>query len=119
MSILKTWFGNMKQQRKEWIRNLKGIHGFSTSYSISGRIGKHYCQVCNELLVVKRREKIVNSESEEAKDFDFSFDGGRKIGNIKFSWDVYYCAKCDSEISIKDQRKYERDQRKVVGSQRR
>ena len=119
MSMIKTWFGKMKQNQKEWIRNLRGIQGFSVSYSISGRIGKHYCHACNEMLEIKRCEKIVNSESEEAKDFDFSFDQGSKIGNVKFSQDVYYCAKCDSEISIKDQKKYERDQGKVVGPHRR
>ena len=112
MSMIKTWFGKMKQKQKDWIRNLKGIQGYSASYSISGRIGKHYCHTCNELLKIIRVEKVVNSESEEAKDFDFSFDEGRKIGNVKFSRDIYYCAKCDSEISIRDQRQYERDRRK-------
>jgi len=116
--MLKVWFQNMNQKRKERIRNLKGIQGYSKSYSISARIGEHYCRVCNELLKINRNDKIINSESDEAEDFDFSFDESRKIGNIKFSWDVYHCAKCDLYISTKEQRRYEREKRKLLGAQK-
>ena len=103
-----TWFRKIKQKYKERIRNLKGIQGYSTEYSVSARLGKHYCHVCHELLTIKRNKRVVNSESEEAKGFDFSSGEGRMIGNISFSWDVYHCAKCDFEISVREQRQYER-----------
>ena len=99
---------------KAWIRNWKGIQGYSNSHSISARKGKHYCHVCNELLKISRKEKVVNSESEEAKDFDFYIGEGYTMGNVKFSWDVYYCEKCDSEISIDNQRRYECEYRKTL-----
>jgi RNase P subunit RPR2 len=97
-----TWYKNLKAKRKERIRNLNGIQGYSKSYSISARIGKHFCPNCNELLRIIKKEEIINSESEEAKNYDFSFDEGRKIGNIKFIYDVFYCEKCDLVLSVKD-----------------
>ena len=105
MRRLKAWFKEMKEKRSERIRNMTGIQGYSKRYSISARVESHFCLNCHALLDVVKKEKIVNSESEEAKDFDFSSDEGRRIGNIKFIYDVFHCAKCDSEYSIRDVRR--------------
>jgi len=102
----------MNEKAKNRIRNLEGLQGHKKNYSISARMGKHYCPKCKVLLQIKRKERVVNSESEEAKDFDFSSGGlafgpSRAIGNVKFTWDVFYCEKCDLEISIKNMKIYE------------
>ena len=62
---------------------------------------KHYCPVCNEELKKVKVSRIVNSKSEEAKDFDFSSSGeGYMIGNVKFIWTEFTCAKCRQNYSI-------------------
>jgi len=98
---------------QHWIRNWKGIQGWSRSGSISTRIGKHYCPHCQRLLIVKTKNQVVNSESEEAKYFNFHTSDSHMMGNVKFVWDVYYCEKCNLEISIKDIRANERMQKKL------
>ena len=63
---------------------------------------KHYCPYCDERLEKTRTEKIVNSESEEAKSYDFSSDNGFLVGNIKFIRTVFCCNKCDKIYTIKE-----------------
>ena len=64
--------------------------------------GKHFCPVCGEKLQKIKISKIVNSQSEEAKDYDFSSPGGDgyMIGNVKFIWTEFYCGKCDKNVPI-------------------
>ncbi len=64
--------------------------------------GKHFCPNCDEKLQKLKISKIVNSQSEEAKDYDFSSPGGDgyMIGNVKFIWTEFYCGKCDKNFSI-------------------
>ena len=71
----------------------------------------------------KKVKRVVNSRSEEAKDFDFSAGagteliGGRLVGDVEFTWYVYYCDNCNIEITNKDMRKYEREKKeKFIGS---
>jgi len=96
---------------QQWIRNWKGIQGWSRNYSISARIGKHYCPNCQSLLTLKEKNRVVNSASEEANYFDFHNVDNYMIGNVKFIWDVYYCEKCNLETSVKDIRIIERKQK--------
>jgi len=108
--------GSLRDRYSNWVRNWDGVQGFKGEHSISARIGEHYCPYCNGALEVKTKKQIVNSESEEAKHFDFSSDGGRLQGNIEFRWDVYYCANCNIEIDIGDMRSYERELKKTGGN---
>ena len=64
--------------------------------------GRHSCPVCGEKLQRNKISKIVNSQSKEAKDYDFSSPGGDGylIGNVKFIWTEFYCGKCDKNFSI-------------------
>ena len=64
--------------------------------------GKHDCPVCGEELKRIKVSKIVNSGSEEAKDFDFSASGrdGYMIGNVKFIWTEFFCPKCSKNYSM-------------------
>ena len=72
---------------------------------------KHYCKYCNGELIAKRIKKTVNSNSPEAKDFDFSASGdGFLFGDVVFSFNVFYCQACDIELSIKEVSKYEHEQ---------
>ncbi len=45
---------------------------------------KHDCPICGRLLRKVKISKVVNSNSEEAKDFDFSNGDTYLTGNIKF-----------------------------------
>ena len=94
---------------RDWIRNLDGIQGSDYSHSFAARRGSHYCPKCRVLLHVVKKTKIVNSESEEAKHFSF---GGTQ-GNVKFTWDVFCCPKCDSEIAVGDILFHEKEQKKL------
>lgn len=68
------------------------------------KLGKHFCPACGEKLQRVKISKIVNSKSEEAKDYDFSsFDGDTyMIGNVKFIWTEFSCSKCRKNFSIND-----------------
>ena len=85
---------------------------FKYEIAIGMVIKKHYCPKCSNLVTVKKIKKIVNSKSEEAKNFDFTSDvGGMRgylKGDVEFIWYVYYCSNCDIEITNKEMRKYER-----------
>ena len=65
---------------------------------------KHYCPYCNEKLEKTKTETIVNSKSEEAKNYDFSQAGGDgyMMGNIKFIRTAFRCNKCDKTYTIKE-----------------
>ena len=101
--------GRIKDRFSNWVRNWDGVQGTSSVYSISARTGKHYCPYCKGLLQIKRKQQIVNSETEEAKKFDFSAYEGSMIGNIKFIWDVFYCEDCNIEISTGDIYRFEQE----------
>ena len=108
--------GKIRESYRDWVRNLDGIQGFESRRSISARIGKHYCPYCNDLLQIRIKNRIVNSESEDAKHFNFSAYEGSMIGNVKFSWDVFYCGNCNIEIPIGDILIYERKLKKAEGN---
>ena len=64
---------------------------------------KHYCPYCNERLEKTKTETIVNTESEEAKNYDFSQAGGAgyMMGNVKRIRTTFWCNKCDKTYSIR------------------
>ena len=98
---------------------LTGIQGYSHEYNFSIRFRKYYCPMCDELLKIKKVSKVVNSESEEAKDYDFRIsagEGDRRIrGNVEFSREVLHCQKCDVEVSAEDAKKYKRERQNRCG----
>lgn len=63
---------------------------------------KHYCPYCNERLEKTKAETVVNSNSEEAKNYDFSNGDGFYTGNVKFIKTAFRCNKCDKTYSIKE-----------------
>lgn len=71
---------------------------------------KHYCVICGERLKLVLVSKIVNSESMEAKNYDFQLVDNFMIGDVKFTWNEFECPKCGYRISIRKLK--ERDKRK-------
>ena len=66
--------------------------------------GKHFCPACDGELQKIKTSKIVNSQSEEARDYDFSAPGGDgyMIGNVKFIWTEFTCTKCGKRYSANE-----------------
>ena len=69
---------------------------------------KHYCPVCGTKLSHKKVSKIVNSNSPEAKNYDFSLGDSFMTGDVKFIGKVFYCPSCGKEISVSEMRNYEK-----------
>ena len=69
---------------------------------------KHYCPVCMNLLTTTKVSKVVNSRSEEAKEYDFSSGDGFMAGNIKFLWTEFVCINCDKTYPLDEIIEYER-----------
>lgn len=59
----------------------------------------------------ERREVIVNSESEEAKNYDFSCADTYLRGNVKFVTFYFECPSCGAVYEIGELKKLEKKQR--------
>jgi predicted RNA-binding Zn-ribbon protein involved in translation (DUF1610 family) len=73
---------------------------------------KHSCPCCSTIMRRVKCSKVVNSHSEEAKNWDFktSSDMLGLSGNVKFIWYEFLCPKCNNRISVADLQKFERTQ---------
>lgn len=69
---------------------------------------KHYCINCGELLRAIKVSKIVNSNSTEAKKYDFSMGDTYMIGNVKFIWTEFQCHKCLRLFTIDEMKRIEK-----------
>lgn len=65
---------------------------------------KHYCPFCNTRLKKVKVSCIVNSDSPEAKDFDFT----DLCGNVKFVWKEFECEQCKKHFTVKEMKKFEK-----------
>ena len=74
---------------------------------------KHPCPRCNNILERKKREAIVNSESKEAKNYDFFNGEYYMLGNIKFVTYYFQCPKCESTYEILELKKLEKQKKKM------
>ncbi len=72
----------------------------------------HDCPCCHERLKKTKTETIVNSASEEAKNYDFSNVDTYLVGNIKFIRTAFRCNKCDKTYSIDELQKAEKASKK-------
>ncbi len=66
---------------------------------------KHYCQKCNAKLNVVKDSKIVNSNSPEAQNYDFSLGDTYLVGDVKFVFKVLECPDCKTRFSKNDFKK--------------
>jgi len=63
---------------------------------------EHLCLECENALDKKIREAIVNSESEEAKNYDFYFVDSYLCGNIRFIILYFECPECGKVYEVRD-----------------
>lgn len=70
---------------------------------------KRRCPECGKAMVSTYDYKIVNSNSPEAKDYDFTIGGKIVEGNIEFRDGYFWCPnkKCDTKISFAEMKKLE------------
>lgn len=87
----------MKYQHIQWkVKNPFYVH-----------LKKHKCPYCGVTLKTQKVSKIVNSNSEEAKNFDFQSFDTFMIGNVKFIWTEFLCPNCNRHFSIDEMKKIE------------
>ena len=89
------------------------IHGISYQYNCSWFYlrKRHYCPNCEAILRRKKREVIVNSESEEAENYDFSCVDTYLYGNIKFVTFFFECPSCKTVYEISELKTLEKRRR--------
>ena len=93
--------------RKSFLRNIHSTkETLESPFFVNSR--EHYCPNCNELLDKIKVSQIVNSKSEEAKEFDFSSGETYMKGNVKFIWTEFKCDSCNSQYTIKEIKGYEK-----------
>lgn len=63
---------------------------------------KHNCPHCGQRLLRKKVSKIVNSESEEAKNYDFEVADLTVKGNMKFTHVEFFCSACQKQYTVKE-----------------
>ncbi len=90
------------------------IHGRITQYDCSFFFlkKKHFCFKCGNELERKKREIVVNSESEEAKNYDFFVVDTFLKGNIMFVTYYFKCSSCGTIYEIRELKKMEKETRK-------
>ncbi len=76
---------------------------------------KHYCPRCNMFLEKIKVSKIVNSDSPEAKEFNFyTVDNNYMIGNVKFIWTEFRCPMCGEQFSIDEMKRIEKEHKRNI-----
>lgn len=79
---------------------------------------KHYCPICNTLLNVVKVSKVINSNSEEAKDLPpilpktvigrgVKFRNYTAVGNIKWIWKQFECPNCKHRFTVDQMKQIE------------
>lgn len=71
---------------------------------------KHICPKCGAKLRTAYDSTIVNSNSPEAKEYDFSIAAGDSYltGDVEFRTGYFKCQKCEFTISFDEMKKYEK-----------
>lgn len=68
----------------------------------------HFCPKCNTQMEPITVSKVVNSNSPEAKQYNFRIKSGTYlIGNIEFSWKELKCPCCDYQLTIDEMKEVE------------
>lgn len=75
---------------------------------------KHHCFQCGNVLARKRREKVVHSESPEAKDYDFTLGDSGMYGYVKFITCFFECPHCKTVYEIVELKKAEKTARRAA-----
>jgi hypothetical protein len=68
----------------------------------------HKCPNCSNKIIPKIIIENINTNSEEAKNYDFSAGDSFLIGDAEYKYYVFYCEYCKKEYKIDEIKKYER-----------
>jgi hypothetical protein len=68
----------------------------------------HKCPKCHNKIIPKKIKKIINSNSIDAKNYDFSCGDSFITGNVEFTLFIFYCENCNKEYEVKEIKKYEK-----------
>ena len=63
---------------------------------------RHYCPICGQKLLRKKVSKVVHSDSEEAKDYNFEIADNYVKGNVRFSHIEFFCPACQKNYTVKE-----------------
>ena len=73
---------------------------------------KHFCPKCGSKVMLGYERKIVNSNSPEAINYDFSCVDTNRVGDVKFITRCFFCPNCQVNILFEEMKKYERKLKK-------
>lgn len=62
---------------------------------------KHNCPNCGNKLLRKKGAAVINSESPEAKDYDYEVADITVKGDMKFTHIEFYCNQCHKYYTVK------------------
>ncbi|MBE6779614.1 MAG: hypothetical protein E7545_01410 [Ruminococcaceae bacterium] len=68
---------------------------------------KHKCPHCANALKTVKVSRVVNSNSHEAKDFDFGLWDITVKGDVKFTWKEFECPECRAHFTVDELKKIE------------
>ena len=74
---------------------------------------KHFCPTCKEQLRKIGVSKIVNSNSPESRNFDFSQGDSYMVGDVKFIWTEFKCLKCGFQVSVRELKRIEKELKRI------
>ena len=94
---------NMKSQNA--VKCLYNVNPFYVHWK------KHVCPKCGAKLKTAYDSVVVNSNSPEAKNYDFSVAAGDSYlaGDVEFRISYFRCPKCEFAISFDEMKKYEKE----------
>jgi len=78
------------------------VNGYSYNTFPIFFMKKHYCPICSSKLEKVKNSKIVNSKSDEAKNFNFSAGDTHMVGSVKFVWNELHCPACNKNYTVKE-----------------
>ena len=73
---------------------------------------KHYCPCCGNRLVRQKVSKVIHSDSEEAKNYDFEVADITVNGYMKFTHIEFHCPSCQKNYSINETKENEHKNRR-------
>lgn len=75
---------------------------------------KHLCPKCAHILTKTKRSVVVNSDSEEAKNYDFFVFDTYFVGDVEFVTYFFKCASCGESYEINDLKKIIKNRKKTI-----
>ena len=88
------WLGVYSPSKRAWMKG--GSYMIVGTKYINNAIfytlfKKHYCPNCDRKLRLVKKDKIANSRSQEAKNYDFNLGDSFWEGDVKFVWKEFRC----------------------------